>query len=114
MTPKDAARRIRAIRADKEHAYHDPRHPQHEDAMAVMRGLYEVAYPGSDRPFDDMRPAVDRARSAIRERQADADFMTAYLEPDQAGHAEAARTMRELYAAGYPERGAGDPDRDAG
>ena len=111
MTPDDAGRRIRAVRADKEHAYHDPRHPQHQDAMAVMRELYEVAYPDGDRPFDDMRPAVDQAKLAIREKQADADFMTTYLEPHRPGHAEAAKTMRELYVAGYPEDIADNVDK---
>ena len=113
MTPEDAGRRIRAIRADREHAYHDPRHPQHRDAMAVMRGLYEIAYPGSDGSSDDTRPMVDQAKSAIREKRADADFMTAYLEPRHADHGAAARTMRELYVAGYPDDSSDGAERDA-
>lgn len=114
MTPEDAGRRIRAVMADKDHAYHDPRHPQHRDAMEVMRGLYGIAYPGTEPQSDDMQAISEQARSAIREHEANTDFMTAYLEPRHAGHAEAAKTMRELYASGYPEHAVEDVADDAG
>lgn len=46
MSPGEAKERINDIMRNKQHSYHTPRAADHADAVAKMRDLFQVAYPG--------------------------------------------------------------------
>ncbi len=113
MNAQEAQRKIRAILADKDHAYHDSRSPQHQDAVDVMQGLYEIVYPVSE-PEPGGQRFAELAQSQIRKKESDPDFMAAYREPGHADHAQAVETMNRLYREAHPEPSIEEGFADAG
>ena len=89
---------IAGVHGDRDHPYHNRDHPQHESAVALMSGLYELHGDFEREPPDD--PAVEEARlrvAAIKNEPEHAYYGSIHEPDQQAAVAEVSQLYKAIH-----------------